>query len=46
VIDRALHGGCAVGDDARRWQSRAFAFRDDQNCARVSRAILRRLASA
>jgi CDP-glycerol glycerophosphotransferase (TagB/SpsB family) len=31
---------------ARRWQQRAFAFRDDQNCRRVYTVILERLQAA
>lgn len=33
----------ALSPAARRWQQRAFAFRDDQNCRRVYTAILERL---
>ena len=39
LLFSTIDGGFPLSADARTWQSRAFAFRDDQNCARVVRAI-------
>ena len=43
MLDDALAHGLPLGDAARRWQERAFAFRDDRNCARVLARIEERL---
>lgn len=43
MVAAALDGGLALSPAARRWQDRAFAWRDDRNCERVLAAIEARL---
>jgi hypothetical protein len=38
-----IDGGFVVDAAGRAWQGRAFAFRDDQNCARIAAAIDQKL---